>query len=293
LGSYFFPGIVLRSAIYGFRLWAGLERHEVQVDNHRWVYLEGGEGEAILFIHGFGADKYSWGLMLPAFKKSYRVIAPDLPGHGENSQIFSASYGVISQVKRLRRFVEVLGLDDFHLMGISLGGYIAALYASEYPQNVKSLALMDSAGVISRIPSRAWLRYKEKGTNLLLYASQEEFDEFMSLLFHNPPELPKPLKAYFIKRVSLKYEFYEKMLNDLSEESMTLLESRLPSIKAKTLIIWGAEDHIIHVSSVEKFEKGLRDSQTKIIENCGHVPHRERPQETIQVYREFLNGLSQ
>ena len=128
---FWFPGLIIKSAIHSLRWWAGLKRHEVQVDDHRWVYLAGGEGETILFIHGFGADKDRWGTFLTAFCGRYRLIAPDLPGFGESSRVASANYNIPGQVDRLSRFIEKIHLDRFHLVGISMGGYIAAYYAGK------------------------------------------------------------------------------------------------------------------------------------------------------------------
>jgi pimeloyl-ACP methyl ester carboxylesterase len=76
------------------------------------------------------------------------------------------------------------------------------------------------------------------------------------------------------------------------EGGMNLLESRLPKIQARTLIIWGANDRIVHVSSVEKFQEGLRNSQTVILDQCGHIPYFEKAKETRRAYRRFLAGLS-
>ena len=285
------PGALFDSAIQILRWWAGLKRYEVRVDDHRWVYLAGGKGETILFIHGFGADKDRWGTFLSGFSKSYRLIVPDIPGFGENSKIASASYDISSQVKRLNRFVERMGLDSFHLVGISMGGYISAYYASEYPDKVKSLLLMDAAGVRSRLPSYVREYYEKEGKILLLYKTREELEEFLSVVFHRPPWVPGRLKTYFMKKGALQYEFKKKILKDMVSGGMDLLENRLPRIKARTLIVWGANDRIIDVSSVEKFESGLGDSRTVIIENCGHVPYLEKPAETKRAYREFLADL--
>jgi pimeloyl-ACP methyl ester carboxylesterase len=73
---------------------------------------------------------------------------------------------------------------------------------------------------------------------------------------------------------------------------MDLLEARLPMVEARSLIIWGANDQILHVSSVERFEKGLRGSKTVILEYCGHVPYFEQEEKTIEVYREFLHSVA-
>jgi abhydrolase domain-containing protein 6 len=288
---YLFPGVVFESATHALRWWAALERHEVRVDDHTWVYLEGGKGEPILFIHGFGADKDRWGPFLREFSGSYRLVVPDLPGFGENSGVPSASYDIESQVKRLNRFVEKIGLAEFHLVGISMGGYIAAYYAGEYPKKVKSLALMDSAGVRSRIPSYFWQSYKKDGKVVFLYKTPQEFDEFMSVLFYRPPWVPGRLKAYLAQKGAYQHDFRKKVLEDMARCGLYLLEDRLQKIRAKTLIIWGANDRIMHVSSVEKFERGLKNSRTVIIDKCGHVPYFEKPGETRRAYGDFLSNL--
>jgi pimeloyl-ACP methyl ester carboxylesterase len=72
---------------------------------------------------------------------------------------------------------------------------------------------------------------------------------------------------------------------------LNLLEDRLQRIRAETLIIWGANDRILHVSSVEKFEKGLKNSRTVIIDRCGHVPYFEKPGETKRACGDFLSNL--
>lgn len=286
-----FPGAFFDSVNCIIRWWADLERFEVQVDEHRWVYLEGGEGETVLLVHGFGADKYSWGPMLFDLRDSYRLVVPDLPGFGESTWLASASYEADIQAKRLRRFVETLGLKRFHLAGISMGGYIAGYYASLYPESVKSLTLMDAAGVKSRIPSEALKHYREKGKNVLLYKKRQGFEELLSLLFYDPPWMPGSFKDYMVRKQRRRYDAYHKILQDIMKGGAAFLEDRLGRIEAETLIIWGLNDQIIHVSSVDKFESGIQSTQTVVLNKCGHVPYMERPEKTIQVYRNFLAGL--
>jgi len=289
---YAFPGFILESAKHTLRFWAGLERRDVQVDDHQWVYLDGGKGETILFVHGFGAEKDRWGTFLPAFSKSYRLIVPDLPGFGENSRVPTARFDIPSQVKRLSRFIEAIGLDKFHVVGISMGGYISAYYASEHPEKVKSLCLLDAAGVDSPMPSDLWRQYRKDGKIPFLYRTTDEFNGLMRLLFYRPPWLPGRFKDYVVQQGDRDYDFREKILREMVEGGMNLLESRLPKIQARTLIIWGANDRIVHVSSVEKFQEGLRNSQTVILDQCGHIPYFEKAKETRRAYRRFLAGLS-
>jgi pimeloyl-ACP methyl ester carboxylesterase len=289
---YAFQGLILESAKHAIRFWAGLERHDVQVDDHQWVYLDGGKGETILFVHGFGAEKDRWGTFLPAFSKSYRLIVPDLPGFGENSRVATAKFDIPSQVMRLSKFIEAIGLDKFHVVGTSMGGYISAYYASEHPEKVMSLCLLDAAGVDSRIPSDLWRQHQKDGKIPFLYRTTGEFNDLMRLLFYRPPWLPGRFKDYLVQQGGRDYDFREKIFREMVEGGMSLLESRLPKIQARTLIIWGANDRIVHVSSVEKFQEGLRNYHTVILEQCGHIPYFEKAKETRRAYRRFLAGSS-
>jgi len=289
---YFYcPAFILECGKKVLRWQAGLSRHTVQVDDHRWVYLEGGTGETILFVHGFGMEKDGWGLFPKAFSRSHRLILPDLPGFGENSRLESESYDVPSQVKRLNRFVEKLGLESFHLVGSSMGGAIAGVYASEHPEKVKSLALFNPAGVSSPVPSDMWRRHAESGEIALLYRTEEGFEDILRLLFYRVPPVPGAFKTYFAELGASNYGFYGKVLRDLARGGMHQLEPRLPRVQARTLVLWGANDRILHVSGAESFRKGLKNVKVVILDQCGHVPFFEKRKETTEIYQDFLTEV--
>jgi len=267
---------------------AGLSRHTIQVDDHHWVYLEGGEGETLLFVHGFGMEKDGWGLFPKAFSRSHHLILPDLPGFGENSRLESANYSVPSQVKRLNRFVESLGLRRFHLAGSSMGGYIAGFYASEYPEKVITFALFNPAGVNSPIQSDLWRGYAEKGENALVYRTKAGFEVLLRLLFYRVPPVPGTFKTYFAELGASNYAFYRKVLRDLDQGGLYQLEPRLSRVDARTLVVWGADDRILHVSGAESFRKGLKNVKVVILDQCGHAPFFEKGAETVKAYQDFL-----
>jgi abhydrolase domain-containing protein 6 len=287
-----FPAFILGCVKHGCRWYSGVNRFEVMVDDHRWAYLAGGRGEVILFIHGFGANKDRFGIFLSAFSPCYKVISPDLPGFGENIALCSKSYDIPSQVNRLNRFVDAIGLDKFHLFGISMGGYICGYYASEYPDRILSLSLMDSGGVRSRIPSDAWIYYITKGRNVLLYKTTEQVDELMSFLFFNPLQIPRYFKKYFAREGERVYALRKKLISDIMDGGLYLLDNRLSEIRAQTLVIWGAEDRMVHRSTVEALEKGIKNFRSVIFKECGHLPFIEKPLETKRIYNQFLEGLS-
>jgi abhydrolase domain-containing protein 6 len=284
-------GGVLEAAKRFLRWQAGVRRYEVHLDDQRWVYLDGGEGEVIVLVHGFGMEKDGWAPFLKTLAGPHRVIVPDLPGFGETKGDESASYDIPHQARWLDRLLSTLRIPFFHLVGISMGGAIATYYASEHPNKVKSLFLMAPAGIRSREPSDAWRFYQEKGEIILLYENEDQFDRLLDALFYRKPFLPKFLKRYFAQRGAMNYRFRAKILQDLEKSGIDILEDRLQRVQAPTLILWGKNDRILNVSGSEKFQKGLRNGRTILLEECGHVVFFDRPEATRKAYENFMNEL--
>lgn len=286
----FFPGGIVKSAIALGRFAEGLTRREIQVDDHRWVYNEGGKGDVILFIHGYGDSKEGWADFPAAFIGNHRVIIPDLPGFGENSRVQSDTYAIPEQVKRLDRFVESIGVSSFHLCGVSMGGAISAYYAGEHPEKVKSLLLIDPFGVVTAQPSVGWLEYQKDNTKLLCWKNESDYHRIMGWAFDRPPKLPKIFQDYVIDLGRTHYDFNKKIFNELLAGGRAILENRLGRIQAPTLILWGRNDRVFHVSCAEVFRRGIPKSRLEILD-AGHVVYIDAPRKAKALYKDFLAGL--
>ncbi|HKR95641.1 MAG TPA: alpha/beta fold hydrolase, partial [Candidatus Angelobacter sp.] len=172
------------------RLNAGFRRRSLQMGDHRVVYSEGGKGEPVILVHGFGSSRDSWNRFAGRLTKQYHVIAPDLPGWGESSRIESESYGYPKQVQRLREFITMLGLGRVHLVGHSMGGFICSAYAAQYPDEVITLGLIAPHGVTEPEPSELF-RDVAKGDNWLVASSLPEFERLLDKVFGKRPYIPK------------------------------------------------------------------------------------------------------
>ena len=128
---YLFPAWLVALLVGMVRKWGRMSAKSVIADGITWPYLEGGppDGEVVVMVHGFGGDKDNWPLYARHFTKRYRVIAPDLPGFGGNVRDPKLNYGGPAQTERLHAFVTELGLDNIHLAGNSMGGFISLTYA--------------------------------------------------------------------------------------------------------------------------------------------------------------------
>lgn len=265
---------------------AGLTRHSIDVGSHTLYYLEGGEGETTLLVHGFSADKSNWVRFSKYLTPSYHVVAIDLPGFGESSRLASETYTTADQIKRLEAFAVALGLEKFHLAGNSMGGSISGRYAAEYPERVLTLGLFNTGSVPSADPSEMD-RLIEGGVNPLLVDTPADFDRVIDFVFVTPPPIPGSIRKYLTEQAILHRGFNEKVFAEYKGEDYSL-EPDLSTITAKTLILWGDTDRLLHVSSTKVLAAGLPDSRTIIMEACGHSPMIERPEEAAGHYLAFL-----
>lgn len=282
-----FPERLYRISVALERKTAGLTEKQVQVGQFTICYLEGGQGETLLLLHGFGADKDNWNRLAKHLTPKFHVVAIDVPGFGMSSRPETESYTIRDQALRLDPIVAALGLDSFHLAGNSMGGAIAGRYAAEFPDKVRTLALVNTGG-IANCPKKSELRKQlEEGKNSLLLETPEDFEKMLAFVFVRPPWIPGPVKAHLARQAIERRSFNEKVFRQIHAEGSDL-EPELSRIRARTLILWGDQDRLIDVSCTEVLEKGLADSTTVILKDCGHAPMIERPEETARLYLGFL-----
>jgi abhydrolase domain-containing protein 6 len=259
----------------------------IQISDQEIAYLErAGSGETIVFLHGFAADKDNWVRFTRQIPKDYRILAIDLPGHGDSGRDFNKTYDLQYITKGFSEVVENLNLDRFHLAGNSMGGYVSKIYAVSNPGKVITLGLFDSAGIVSPIPSDLELALK-RGENPLIVNSKEDFERLMDLAFYKQPFLPWPMRTVVAKKYIGHGAFDRKMWNDIWANRVEATDL-LPRLQMPVFLIWGDKDRILHVSSVEVYQQNIPHMETVILENCGHAPMLERPAESAGFYVTFL-----
>jgi abhydrolase domain-containing protein 6 len=252
------------------RFTSGLNRRVVQVGDHRIVYSEGGQGEPVVLLHGFGASADSWNRFAKQLTRRYQVIAPDQPGWGASTRIESASYGYPAQVERLHQFLSALGLKRVHLVGHSMGGFIASAYAARYPDEVITLGLIAPHGMTEPEPSELF-RDVAKGDNWLVATTRPEFDRLLNKVFAKRPYAPKAVLNYLADHAIRNSAQSAKIFAEMQTNNPPLAD-RLANVTAPTWIVWGDQDRVLHVSSADLFRLGIRNSEVMIIPGSGHMP---------------------
>jgi pimeloyl-ACP methyl ester carboxylesterase len=268
---------------------AGLERKEIQLPGGlHYVYLEGGKGEPLMLLHGFGMSKNDFGWVARYLTPHYRVIAPDHIGFGESSHPQDVDYGPVAQARRLRDFAHSLGITRFHLGGNSMGGQIALTYAALYPDEVESLWLLDPAGVWSAPKSTVLRTMERTGKNLLMVGTQGDLDVLLSVAMKKPPIIPRPLRIVMARERIKNYALEERIGNAIIADS---IEERVNGLKVPALIVWGREDQVVSVETADVLHKLMPQSKVVIMPGIGHVPMIENAEQSARDYMKFRAEL--
>jgi pimeloyl-ACP methyl ester carboxylesterase len=181
--------------------------------------------------------------------------------------------------------LDRLQIQQVHVIGNSMGGFIAAHFARLYPERTLTAALVDPAGVVSPEPS-VMEQMLSKGQNPFQVSSDEDFERFYGMTMAQPPFVPDFVKAGVSARYQARREELKRIFEDFHGKDP--LDSHLASISVPVLIMWGGKDELIHVSSVQVWQKGLANSEVKIWPDIGHMPMVEIPAESAAVYQDFL-----
>ena len=288
-----YPATLVALLIGLVRKWGRLSANSVVVDGITWPYLDGGppDGEVVVMVHGFGGDKNNWPLYARYFTKRYRVIAPDLPGFGDNVRDPDLNYGGAAQTERLHAFFTELGLENIHLAGNSMGGFIALNYALSYPEKLKSLTLIDNAGVTSTHKSELEIAI-DNGENPLVATSLEDYDRLLDFIMHKRIPSPRFMKEALVA-VQIRYRdlldaIFWQIIDEALHQSLT---DRLGEVSTPTLVIWGRHDRLIDVSCAEVMAASIPNNKIVIFEDAGHIPMIEKPRESALHHLELIAGL--
>lgn len=254
------------------------------IDNIRVNYIDEGEGECILILHGWGCNVTVYDGIIKTLVSSYRVLSLDMPGFGQTAEPVT-SWCVDEYVDFVMKFISAMKIKSFHVIGHSFGGRVilkmnARLNSMEEkkPFTIEKVVMIDAAG----IKPKKTLRQK---ISLRLYKMARAF---MSL---------RPLKAMYPdaidymrkKRGSADYNsatpvMRETLVKVVNED----LRHLLPEIKVPTLLIWGENDTATPLSDAKLMEQEIQDAGLVVVEGAGHYSFLENAPLVHNVLKSFF-----
>lgn len=286
---YLSPERAVRRALDFERALAGLARKEIELPGGlHYVYLDGGKGEPLLLLHGFGANKDSFVRVAKYLTPHYRVVIPDLIGFGESSRPAKADYSPRAQAERLRALAKELGMPKSHVGGNSMGGHIALTYAALYPSEVKTLWLLAPAGVWSAPPSEMRRRIETTGRNPMIVTNEDEFAELIAGLSAVPMPIPRRFLDVVAQERIRNRELEQRIFRQLTEDSV---EKRVRGLATPALIVWGAQDRVLHPGSAGILQMLLTRSEVVLMQGVGHIPMIEQPEKCALDYLQYRARL--
>lgn len=255
-------------------------------------WIETGEGdESVVFLHGIMAHSMAFRCVLESIGRDFRVIAPDLPGHGRDQTFQSDAITptLDGLLRWLDAFFQTMEDDSVHLVGHSLGAtlsYLAALQPSRF-NAISSLTLVSPglkigvpnwlSSVLGKVPARL-ARLGVSRTGIRLYEPVQWRRARMS-----DTEIQDYLKP--IRQVG-RIRHMLGLASDLVDKTGSVEEAR--NIDLQTLLIWGDDDHLLPLPGAYELHETLPDAKLEIFDNCGHCPMEDCPTDFHQVLTEFL-----
>jgi pimeloyl-ACP methyl ester carboxylesterase len=268
------------------KLWCeGVRSRYVDVGGYKMHYLEapatnGTAGTPLLLVHGLGARAEDWSAMIPALAaKGFHVYAPDLLGYGRSAQP-DVSYSIAMQEGAVVQFMQAVGLTRADVGGWSMGGWIAMKLALDHPELVDRLVVYDSAGIY--FPPTF-------GPDLFVPADAAGVQRLVTILSPHPRLVPD-----FVTKALLRKFAENGWVINRSMAAMTngrdLLDFRLHGMQRPALIVWGAKDELIPLSSGKKIHELIPGSVLNVVEGCGHLAPLECSEPVVEGTVDFLRA---
>jgi 2-hydroxy-6-oxonona-2,4-dienedioate hydrolase len=243
-------------------------------NEERFKYCEvGSKGDTIVLLHGLFGALSNFTSLIEYFSPDYIVSIPLLPLY----ELELEQTTVMGMVEYIEQFIEYKKYDKVHLIGNSLGGHIAQIYALQNPGKVKTLTLTGSSGLFENslgdtYPRNSDYEYVKKKTEATFgdpkFATKELVDEVFEIV----NDRSKAIRMVVMAKSALRHNLREE-----------IVEMKLP-----VCLIWGKEDSITPVFVGEEFHKLLPQSELNVVEHCGHAPMMEKPEEFNAILERFL-----
>ena len=266
----------------------------IEIDGMQVHYRIEGEGFPIVLIHGTASSLHTWDAWTKELKKTNTIIRMDLPAFGLTGPNKTADYSIKSYTTFLDQFLNEIAIDSFHLAGNSLGGNIAWNYAAEHPNKVDKLILIDASGLPTNKPRPAVFKMAKTPvvSNLFLYVTPKFFiNKNMQEVYADDTKITDDLVSRYHKmalREGNRQAFIDRARMDFKLGSKANID-KLKSIQNSTLLIWGAQDNWIPLDNGKRMDSVMHNSKLVVLENSGHVPMEENPEESLAIFKQFMN----
>ncbi|MFY8108499.1 MAG: alpha/beta fold hydrolase [Bacteroidia bacterium] len=242
----------------------------------KFNYIDQGEGEVLLLLHGLFGALSNWQDVLNHFSKNYRVVIPLMPIFEMNILKLS----VEGLANFIDEFIEYKGFKKVNILGNSLGGHVALVYIKKHQEKVNSLLLTGSSGLYENAfgasyPRKGDKEYLRQRVSLTFYDPKSTTDELVDEVYETIQDKGKLLRILTMAKSAIRHN----------------MRKDLPGFKMPVCLIWGKQDTITPPEVCDEFHELLPDSEKHFIDQCGHAPMMEKPLEFNRIADQFYQRI--
>lgn len=258
---------------------AGFEAREIEAAAGAVRLFEAGEGPPLILLHGVGDHAGTWAGVAPAFTDRYRVLAVDLPGHGDSAP----REGPLRMAEVVAGAEAVLveaasGGEPAIVVGNSLGGWLASILALRHPEDVERLVLVSAGGLSGEISS-------------LQPTNREEARELVERLRHpDSEEIPDFVLDALVRRAADPETPISRLTRDGEGLVAHLLDEEISGLEVPADLVWGEADGLLDLDYGVRMRQAIPAARLTVLERCGHVPSVECPERLVETLEEVLAG---
>jgi len=275
---------------------------EVSLHGHRIRYRTAGQGPVLLLIHGIAGSSDTWSDVLPWLAERYRVVAPDLLGHGGSAKP-RGDYSLGAYASSIRDLLDVLGHARATVVGHSLGGGVAMQLAYQYPERCERLVLVSSGGLgreVHPILRAAALPGAEWVLPLLCAAGVRTAVDgaaraLARLGLRAGPDLEELWRGFAsLADADGRQAFIHTLrtIVDASGQRVSAADRLYLAAQVPTMLVWGDQDPMIPVAHGHAAHAAIAGSRLEVFRGTGHFPHRDQPRRFVEVLVDFVQSTT-
>ena len=256
---------------------------------------ESGRGKPIVLLHGLGASSYTWQKIAPELAKTNRVIAIDLKGFGQSDKPLDNRYSIFDQAKLVEDFLSRSKLRGVTLVGHSYGGGVALAVAVNQMdagnRQIEKLVLIDSIAYRQPLPFFFQvLRTPIIGElGMSLVPPEVQMTRALSIAYHRDDKVTEETVNHYasaLRSEGGRHALFNT-INSLDPDEAEEFSRRYRSLTTPALLLWCEYDKIVPLKFGKRLAGDLPDSRIEVIEDCGHIPQEEKPDETLRLIQSF------
>jgi pimeloyl-ACP methyl ester carboxylesterase len=269
----------------------------LELHGDRIAYRDAGDGPALLLIHGMAGSSATWQAIIPQLSKKFRVIAPDLLGHGMSAKP-RGDYSLGAFAVFLRDLLDELGVDRATVIGQSLGGGIAMQFAHQHRDYCERLALIGSGGLGPDLSPLLRMLSAPGAEFLLRVAAPQpvvnlgnKLGAWLTSSGIQSPRAGQMWHAYSsLSDAETRWAFLRTLRSvvDYRGQAVSALNKLHLAEGLPTVLIWGDDDRIIPVAHAYAAHDALTGSRLEVLEGVGHFPHAEAPTAVADILETFI-----